>query len=269
MRLTSGQIGGEGRVTLTADATLPCDGKPIVCFGDADLGVGRWRHRPRRHRRDRRQPGFVHADRCRPARQPGRAQRGRDHGVAGDGVDDRPACRARRRHPRPLGRDGAVGHRERAVMCDDQRHRRSWPTASTTFPADLLDDAIHGVHRHRRTQRREDDPRQVPVDRQAGEADRAARRFGVGGDGRCPVRVLGVERDRHRRPRDPPEEEAAAQGQRNSRCPARWAAARPPGVRPGDASRHGRFAASGRRRSTRPTRRSATLVRRALEKAVA
>jgi hypothetical protein len=35
VRLTSGQIGGEGRVTLTADATLPCDGKPIVCFGDA------------------------------------------------------------------------------------------------------------------------------------------------------------------------------------------------------------------------------------------
>jgi hypothetical protein len=35
VRLTSGQIGGEGRVTLTADATFPCDGKPIVCFGDA------------------------------------------------------------------------------------------------------------------------------------------------------------------------------------------------------------------------------------------
>jgi hypothetical protein len=35
VRLTSGQIGGEGRITLTADATLPCDGKPVVCFGDA------------------------------------------------------------------------------------------------------------------------------------------------------------------------------------------------------------------------------------------
>lgn len=34
VRLVSGAIGGEGRVTLTADATFPCDGKPIVCFGD-------------------------------------------------------------------------------------------------------------------------------------------------------------------------------------------------------------------------------------------
>ena len=143
VRLTSGAIGGEGRVTLTADATLPCDGKPIVCFGDDDdLGVGRWRHRPRRHRGDRRQPGFVHADRCRPARQPRRAQRGRDHGVAGDGVDDRAARRARRRHPRPLGRHRPVGHRERAVMADDQRQSTRWPPASTTFPADLVGDAI-------------------------------------------------------------------------------------------------------------------------------
>lgn len=36
VRLTSGEIGGEGRVTLTATATLPCDGKPVVCFGNAD-----------------------------------------------------------------------------------------------------------------------------------------------------------------------------------------------------------------------------------------
>ena len=35
VRLVSGAIGGEGRVTLTADATLPVDGKPSVCFGTA------------------------------------------------------------------------------------------------------------------------------------------------------------------------------------------------------------------------------------------
>jgi hypothetical protein len=34
VRVTSGQIGGEGRVTLTADVTMPCDGKPVVCFGN-------------------------------------------------------------------------------------------------------------------------------------------------------------------------------------------------------------------------------------------
>jgi hypothetical protein len=35
VRLVSGAIGGEGRTTLTAEATFPCDGKPTVCFGDA------------------------------------------------------------------------------------------------------------------------------------------------------------------------------------------------------------------------------------------
>jgi hypothetical protein len=35
VRLVSGAIGGEGRVTLTAEATLPVDGKPSVCFGNA------------------------------------------------------------------------------------------------------------------------------------------------------------------------------------------------------------------------------------------
>ena len=32
-RLVSGTIGGEARITLTATATLPVDGKPMVCFG--------------------------------------------------------------------------------------------------------------------------------------------------------------------------------------------------------------------------------------------
>jgi len=35
IRLVSGAIGGEGRVTLTAEATLPVEGKPSVCFGNA------------------------------------------------------------------------------------------------------------------------------------------------------------------------------------------------------------------------------------------
>jgi hypothetical protein len=39
VRLVSGSIGGEGRVTLTADATLPCEGKPAVCFGDEDTSI--------------------------------------------------------------------------------------------------------------------------------------------------------------------------------------------------------------------------------------
>ena len=37
IRLVSGAIGGEGRVTLTAEATLPVDGKPSICFGTATL----------------------------------------------------------------------------------------------------------------------------------------------------------------------------------------------------------------------------------------
>ena len=39
VRLVSGAIGGEGRVTLTAEATLPVDGKPSVCFGNATASV--------------------------------------------------------------------------------------------------------------------------------------------------------------------------------------------------------------------------------------
>ncbi len=35
VRFTSGAIGGEARTPLTATATLPCEGKPAVCFGDA------------------------------------------------------------------------------------------------------------------------------------------------------------------------------------------------------------------------------------------
>jgi hypothetical protein len=35
VRLVSGAIGGEGRTTLVADATLPVEGKPSVCFGTA------------------------------------------------------------------------------------------------------------------------------------------------------------------------------------------------------------------------------------------
>lgn len=33
VRLVSGAIGGEGRVTLVSDVTLPVEGKPEVCFG--------------------------------------------------------------------------------------------------------------------------------------------------------------------------------------------------------------------------------------------
>ena len=35
VRLVSGTIGGEARVTLVADVSLPCEGKPSVCFGNA------------------------------------------------------------------------------------------------------------------------------------------------------------------------------------------------------------------------------------------
>ena len=34
-RLVAGTIGGDARVTLTASVTLPVDGKPLVCFGNA------------------------------------------------------------------------------------------------------------------------------------------------------------------------------------------------------------------------------------------
>jgi hypothetical protein len=34
-RLVAGALGGEGRTTLTAEVTLPVDGKPMVCFGTA------------------------------------------------------------------------------------------------------------------------------------------------------------------------------------------------------------------------------------------
>lgn len=34
-RLVAGTVGGEARLTLTATATLPVEGKPLVCFGTA------------------------------------------------------------------------------------------------------------------------------------------------------------------------------------------------------------------------------------------
>jgi len=34
VRLTAGAFGGEARVSLTAEATMPCDGRPIICFGN-------------------------------------------------------------------------------------------------------------------------------------------------------------------------------------------------------------------------------------------
>jgi hypothetical protein len=37
LRVTSGSFGGAARTALTASTTLPCDGKPQVCFGDEDL----------------------------------------------------------------------------------------------------------------------------------------------------------------------------------------------------------------------------------------
>jgi hypothetical protein len=39
LRLVSGAIGGEGRVALTAEATLPVEGKPSVCFGNVTTSV--------------------------------------------------------------------------------------------------------------------------------------------------------------------------------------------------------------------------------------
>jgi hypothetical protein len=35
VRLVAGTIGGEARVALVADITLPVDGKPLVCFGNS------------------------------------------------------------------------------------------------------------------------------------------------------------------------------------------------------------------------------------------
>lgn len=40
LRVVAGAVGGEARVALTADVTLPCDGKPAVCFGDATSSIG-------------------------------------------------------------------------------------------------------------------------------------------------------------------------------------------------------------------------------------
>jgi len=36
VRFTAGAFGGEARVSLTAEVTMPCDGKPILCFGDSN-----------------------------------------------------------------------------------------------------------------------------------------------------------------------------------------------------------------------------------------
>lgn len=38
-RCVAGTIGGEARVALTADVSLPVTGKPAVCFGDATTSV--------------------------------------------------------------------------------------------------------------------------------------------------------------------------------------------------------------------------------------
>jgi hypothetical protein len=38
-RCVAGTIGGEARVALTADVSLPISGKPFVCFGDATTSV--------------------------------------------------------------------------------------------------------------------------------------------------------------------------------------------------------------------------------------
>ena len=40
VRVVAGAVGGEARVGLTADVTLPCDGKPAVCFGNSTASVG-------------------------------------------------------------------------------------------------------------------------------------------------------------------------------------------------------------------------------------
>lgn len=34
VRLVAGAFGGEARTSLLADVTLPCDGKPLICYGD-------------------------------------------------------------------------------------------------------------------------------------------------------------------------------------------------------------------------------------------
>lgn len=40
LRVVAGAIGGDARVTLTADITLPVDGKPSVCFGNSTSSAG-------------------------------------------------------------------------------------------------------------------------------------------------------------------------------------------------------------------------------------
>jgi len=40
IRLVAGTIGGAGRTTLTATVSLPVEGKPSICFGDAAGSVG-------------------------------------------------------------------------------------------------------------------------------------------------------------------------------------------------------------------------------------
>lgn len=39
VRVVAGTFGGEARVTLTADVTMPCDGKPSIAFGDSGGSV--------------------------------------------------------------------------------------------------------------------------------------------------------------------------------------------------------------------------------------
>jgi hypothetical protein len=38
-RCVAGTIGGEARVALVADVSLPINGKPFVCFGDATTSI--------------------------------------------------------------------------------------------------------------------------------------------------------------------------------------------------------------------------------------
>jgi len=40
LRVVAGAFGGEARVTLQTDITLPVDGKPAICFGDATSSIG-------------------------------------------------------------------------------------------------------------------------------------------------------------------------------------------------------------------------------------
>ena len=203
-RLVSGAVGGEGRVTLTATATLPVEGKPLICFGDAASHApvgGDPASRGHRQASPARSPGCVDATggyRVADRRHPERRRR-----LTDDGVDDRPV-RADRHdrcaRPRPL-----VGHvvgygcrltqqlRSRKGLVGDERsgwsHRQAGEGAGRR---DRRRDPP--LHRHRRAGGRQGGAH--PVDR------RGPRPFGVRrrrqrDDGRCPGALLGVAREGH------------------------------------------------------------------------